>query len=83
MSDQEKEDLLRRGRERCLNILERVFEEARQASDLTLAEDWYHKYDGAVKMLESLDLISWEESKSITDALWHRFRATPDPEGVQ
>lgn len=83
MTDQEKADLLERGRERCLNILEKLFEEARQESNLTLANSWYHKYDGAVKMLESLGLISWEESHSITDALWRRFRATRDPEEVQ
>lgn len=79
MSDQERADLLAAGEKR-LAFLGRAMEEAIRDKDLSLARVYRCKYDGAVKMLERLGLISWEESKSITDALWRRFRATRDPE---
>ena len=44
MSDQERAELLERGRERCLNILEKLFEEARQESNLTLTDALWRRF---------------------------------------
>ena len=80
MTNKEKTALLQKGRERCLDILERLFVEEIQSADPDRAKTWYYEYSGAVQMLEALDLLSGEESGSLRDAHWSRFMTAKFPD---
>ena len=73
MNKQEKSALLQTGRTRCLEPLERLFQEALQESNFKRAENWYQEYCGAAKMLECLGMISRKKYRSMTESLLHRL----------
>lgn len=82
MSAKEKSALLQRGRESCLAPLERFFEKSLQKSEFGRAENWYHEYCGAAKMLERLGLISREEYRTLESKLFERFLSAKYPDFV-
>ncbi|MCI9114554.1 MAG: hypothetical protein HFF96_09910 [Oscillibacter sp.] len=72
-NDEERAALLQRGRECCLEPFERLLEETLRESDFKRAENWYHEYSGAARMLEALGLASREELGPLREALWNRL----------
>lgn len=81
MSDQEKAALLAAGEER-LAFLGRAMEESIRDKDLSLAK-WYRvKYEGALYMLEALELISYEEYDARSKAMFARFMEAAFPKPI-
>lgn len=80
MTEKEKAALLRMGRERCLDLLERIFTDALLESEFAHADAWFHEYCGAAKMLAALRLISGEEYDFLKEDKFRRLLDAKYPE---
>lgn len=87
MNEQEKAALLADGHRRCLLPLENLLEQAIQKRAFQSAESWRCEYNGALKMLEALRLITGEEydarsEEMLSPLLRAQYPSAYEEEGV-
>ncbi len=78
MNAKEKAAMLAEAEE-TLEMLEGTFDDFLRDGDRRLAWNARTQYDGAVLMLERLGLISAEDKRARSDALFERYMAGPCP----
>ncbi len=83
MNEQEKAMLLTAGHSRCLLPLENLLEQAIQKQAFRSAECWRYEYNGALKMLEALRLISAEEYDARSEEMLSRLLRAQHPEDYE
>lgn len=83
MTNEEKAALLAYGNRRCLLPLENILEQAIQKQAFQSAECWRHEYNGALKMLESLRLITGEEYDARVEEMLSRLLRAQYPNAYE
>ncbi len=83
MNEQEKAALLAAGHRRCLLPLENIIDEAIQKKAFHSAEYWQHQYNGALKMLEALRLITGEECDARSEEMLSRLLRAQHPSAYE
>lgn len=83
MTNKEKAALLADGHSRCLLPLENIIDEAIQKKAFHLAEYWQHQYNGALKMLEALQLITSEECDARSEEMLSQLLRAQHPSAYE
>ena len=83
MNEQEKVALLAAGRIRCLLPLENILEQAIQKQAFQSAECWRYEYNGALKMLEALRLITGKEYDARSEERLSRLLRAKNPRAYE
>lgn len=83
MTNEEKSALLAAGRIRCLLPLENLLEEAIQKRSFQSAECWRYEYNGALKMLEALRLITVEAYDARSEEMLSRLLRAKNPSAYE